>query len=734
MTIDYDETVGYAGGTDKFFQYIQIEMDAENKVHQVIFNISMMYYHLYPVMLIAGFPVVKPADMYSVAHPLVWAVLLDYVLFIFKKTAEGKDLNIKYFSQEFQNISKEVYSGFRQIVAAAEPHEIMDIYRDAFVETEAMVGGGEGNLFSIMFPGQSGGGGAGGPNGPGGVTNTTLATRPEGRTANTTLATGVAGHMTAANQRLSAIAESYRNQQIDRLAYLATPEKMRLVRAELQKLVDNIKNDIHHTNKGSTAKLSDFGKQLKAAIDMAIEATSLGYSLKKEIDSFSPYLGPCGVVCDTFTDKFAEPAVLAGAFIATQTDKLDYVKEMIGMMPDTATGLKLSDLGYLVSKPASWIFSGITGAISSLGSGMVEGVTGLRLSFPCLAGTVACVVTTRVCCKTTREYIKASRSISRTREAELRLLNMIKKDVLRAALIHIERDLKAHVDYALSLSSQHPVQYTKLVMDVPINVRSDYYQGKLYDIDDNSNLNIEAKKAAKKNLMFFEQAKQHAMGTMDTIFENWKDFPMERIASMTDPDKRTLYQTLLKDIETKNKELAADFVRFGDKIKEIMDEPGAALATGARVAGLGVSAAAMGITAAFVPQVAPALLSTAPDLLSTAAGFNSLTNLGAGTAERATADLGHTYVGGIQHTRGMLESASAIAASTHRDFMLGSPQPTRLRIGNGFVRGIPQRANAPQHSGCSALIPRTRGGRRTIRRHRKNRNSHRRRRSSHRRR
>ena len=693
-------------------------MNSANKEYQAIFQISMMYYHLYPVMLIAGFPVVKPADMYAVAHPVVWAVLLDYVLFIFNKTAEGKDLNIKYFSQEFQNISEEVYSGFRQIVAAAEPHEIIDIYRDAFVETEAMVGGAEGNLFSVMFPGQSGGGGAGGPN----------------NGSSTALATGVAGPMTVARQRRGAIMEKFAEEKMERLGYLATLESMNRVRAELQKLVDDIKGDINYVNEVPGATLSTFGKQLKAAIDKSIEATAMGSLIKAEADSLSPYWGPCGMVCDTFTNKFVTPAAVLGAYIVTQTDKLDSVKKMLGLMPAAATGWKLSDLGYIVSVPTSWVTGAISGTVGSLGSGIVSGITGLQLSFPCLASSVACVAATTTCCATTREYIKMSKSISRTKAAELRLLNKVKNDVLSAALLNIERELKAYVAHAHSLSVTNPTEYIELVMDEPINDRSENYQQKLKNIE-NLELNETKTKAEKITLRFHEQAKKHARKTMDSLFEQWKNFPMLRIQSIIDDDKRKGYDTLLKEIESKNAQLKTQIDIFEYELTRIADAPGAALATGARVAGLGVSAAAMGI-AAFVPQAAPALLGTT-------AGFNSLTNLGAGTAESAAAHLGHTYARGIQHTSRMLESAPAIAAPTQQ-FMLGAPQPTRFGIGpnmrneltarlqltNREVPRLPNRAPVPQLTNGSM------GGRRTMNRsnrtRRKNRShrSHRSRRSN----
>jgi hypothetical protein len=708
-------------------------MDSANKEHQALFQISMMYYHLYPVMLIAGFPVVKPADMYEVAHPFVWAALLDYVLFIFNKTAEGKDLNIKYFSQEFQNISEEVYSGFRQIVAAAKPHEIFDIYRDAFVETEeteAMVGGGDGDLFSAMFPGQSGGGGAGGPNGSStaiatGVAGPTTEAQQRGAITSTAIATGVAGSTTEAQQR-GAITARFAEKKMERLGYLASFESMNRVRTELQKLVDDIKGDINYVNEVPGAKLSTFGKQLKAAIDKSIEATTMGSLLKKEADSLSPCWGPCGMVCDTFTNKFVTPAAVLGTYIVSQTDNLDSVKKMLGLMPAAATGWQWGDLGYLVSAPTSWVTGAFSGTVGALGSGIVSGITGLRLSFPCLAGSVACICATKVCCDTTREFIKTSKSISRTKAAELLLLNKVKNDVLSAALSNIERELKAYVTYAHSLSVTHPAEYIESVMDEPIDENNTNYKQKLKNIE-KSKLNEKTKEKEKITLIFHEQAKHYARKTMDSLFEKWKEFPMLRIRAIIDDDKKKGYDILLEDIDSKNKALAKEIAKFHVALEGIAGAPGAALATGARVAGLGVvNAAAMGI-AAVVPQVAPALLGTAT-------GFDSLTHLGAETAESAATGLAHTFVGTIQDTRRMLASASAAPT---QQFMLGAPQPTRLAIGpiptmSNELTARLRLTNAPIPQLTNGSV----GGRRTIRlknrsrRSRRSRRSHRSRRSN----
>jgi len=710
MTFDYDETVGYAGCTNKFFQYIQIEMDAANKEHQVIFNISMMYYHLYPVMLIAGFPVVKPADMYSVAHPIVWAVLLDYVLFIFKKTAEGKDLNIKYFSQEFQNISEEAYGGFRQIVAAAEPHEIMDIYRDALVvKKEAMVGGGEGNLFNMMFPGQSGGGGAGGPNGPD-VTNTTL-----GAPAASAVSTAVAERRAALNAR-------FQKEQLDELETVYTPKYVTLVRAELQALVTSIQEDIAHVNGEEGATLSPFGQRLEAAINTAVEASDLGGQLSTHARSLSPYWGPCGVVCETFAKKYVSLATLAGVGVVTQTKIVDYVKQMLvdsvkqtlgadpTPEPEPKTGWissipSLPSVGDMISwsstsvrdmisGTSSWVVGTTTGTISAAINGAISGVTGLQVTIPGVLGSLACVAGATVIVHTTIETIKVSNKTRRTRAAELNFLNKIKKDAFLAALQHVRRVIMTTVDRAEGLLDSHGQKYMEeiLKLRLPRN-----YSDKLQKLkDDNPHINVTA---APRILKIKELAKLHAEQIMNRISTDWTVYDWNRILGLIDDDKKEGYKRLSKELAAMNEKLAFEIGEFNGALQAIAQAPINAAGTAARALGTFASLGIAAGIAAAVPQTAPAAIGY---------GLNALSG-----------------------------SAAAGAGSS----AAGVSGPPRLGIGNGSVSllgrvgGLLQLENAPQSTGgCPVLRTGTRGGRRTIRRHRKNRNSHRRRRSSHRRR
>jgi hypothetical protein len=617
--------------------------DVDKELIAITFT-SLVYYQLYPIMLLIGFPAIPPALIYKVVSPDVVALLNDYMIMVFNKTTRLEDLRKDHLSPEFMRCSEQIYEQLCQNVAAAAPSEVGEMYAD-FLGLQT--GGGYGSrkinigtdIFDRLFKGQSGGGGGGAPNGenaPQGARRRGAAPpaaaapgyrveEPGAPAAAAVPGAGVGALIAPGAQfpaaRYAGAAGAFEQRQAGVLANLgADSETLETLRGILGSLLEDLRADMDKLRRDdyteSKYPLSKHGKRLQIALTATTSKSTIGTQISGNIAKQRPCATPCWMVASAFSGKCVVPCVVAGSLLANNEAFVSKVKVTMGLpevIVPTATPSMMAWVSGGVSTAVqtvlevplglvSGIFGGVGGALGS-----ATGIPAIPFNCCCLGGTAVASAACYCCVTTTFEACKARGAILKTMDAETRFLKRMATDATLAGLRNIEGVLSEYVAMVQSglLEGEFAARYVEGVSSLPVDKRTNAnYLAGMRAINAKRPVVSAAERTRLEHILVFRlKAGKHADALFDEQFREWTGKDFTGLIGGLSKNIPATYDLLLGDISRATQDLNRTLGGFEAKLKAIADAPANAAAAAA-----GRAASVTLLIGSAIPALAPAAL------------------------------------------------------------------------------------------------------------------------------